>query len=52
MLLGGKEQALVWLNKAYDAHFGLSFITVDPTWDSIRSDPRYEHLLRRMGLAE
>jgi tetratricopeptide (TPR) repeat protein len=52
MLLGDKEQALVWLNKAYDAHFGLSFIKVNPTWDSIRSDSRYADLLRRMGLPQ
>jgi eukaryotic-like serine/threonine-protein kinase len=52
MLLGDKEQALVWLNKAYDARFGLTFIKVDPTWDSIRSDPRFTDLLRRMGLPQ
>jgi eukaryotic-like serine/threonine-protein kinase len=52
VLLGEKEQALVWLNKAYDARFGLNFIKVNPTWDSIRSDPRYADLLRRMGLPQ
>jgi eukaryotic-like serine/threonine-protein kinase len=52
MLLGDKEQALVWLNKAYDAHFGLNFIKVNFTWDSVRSDPRYADLLRRMGLPQ
>jgi 2-oxo-4-hydroxy-4-carboxy--5-ureidoimidazoline (OHCU) decarboxylase len=31
MLLGDKEHALLWLNKAYDARFGLSFIKVNPT---------------------
>jgi eukaryotic-like serine/threonine-protein kinase len=52
MLLGDKDQALVWLNKAYDARFGLNFIKINPTWDSIRSDPRYSDLLRRMGLPQ
>jgi hypothetical protein len=52
MLLGDKEQALVWLNKAYDARFGLTFIKIDPTWDSIRSDTRYSDLLRRMALPQ
>jgi len=52
VLLGDKDQALVWLNKAYDAHFGLNFIKVNFTWDSIRSDPRYSDLLHRMGLPQ
>jgi eukaryotic-like serine/threonine-protein kinase len=52
ILLGDKDQALVWLNKAYDAHFGLNFIKVDPTWDSMRSDPRFADLLHRMGLPQ
>jgi tetratricopeptide (TPR) repeat protein len=51
VLLGDKEQALVWLDKAYDARFGLDFIKVNPAWDAIRSDPRFADLLRRMGLA-
>jgi hypothetical protein len=52
VLLGDKEQALMWLDKAYDARFGLDFIKVNPTWDSIRSDPRFADLLRRMGLPQ
>jgi serine/threonine protein kinase/Tfp pilus assembly protein PilF len=52
MLLGDKELALVWLNKAYDARFGLTFIKINPMWDSIRSDPRFADLLRRMGLPQ
>ncbi len=50
MLLGDKDQALVWLNKAADAHSQILFIKFEPYWDSIRSDPRYADLLRRMGL--
>jgi eukaryotic-like serine/threonine-protein kinase len=52
ILLGDKEQALVWLDKAYDARSGLNFINVNPTWDAIRSDPRFSNLLRRMGLPQ
>jgi TolB-like protein len=52
MLLGDKDHALVWLDKAYDARFGLNFIKINPTWDSIRSDPRYSDLLHRMGLPQ
>jgi serine/threonine-protein kinase len=48
--LGEKEQAITWLEKAYeeDPPMGLK---VDPTWDSLRSHPRFQDLLRRMGLA-
>jgi hypothetical protein len=52
ILLGDKEQALIWLDKAYDARSGLNFIKVNPTWDSIRSDPRFSGLLGRMGLPQ
>jgi serine/threonine protein kinase/Flp pilus assembly protein TadD len=52
MLLGDNKQAFVWLDKAYDARSGLNFIKVNPTWDSIRSDPRFGDLLRKMGLPQ
>jgi len=52
ILLGDKEQALGWLDKAYDARLGLNFIKVNPVWDAIRSDPRFRDLLRRMGLPQ
>jgi serine/threonine protein kinase/TolB-like protein/Tfp pilus assembly protein PilF len=51
--LGQKDQAFEWLNKAYEARspwlvFGLK---IDPRYDSLRSDPRFGNLLRRMNLA-
>jgi tetratricopeptide (TPR) repeat protein len=52
MLLGDKDQALVWLSKAFEAHSETLFIKSDPYWDAIRSDPRYADLLRRMGLPQ
>jgi eukaryotic-like serine/threonine-protein kinase len=52
ILLGDKEQAFVWLDKAYDARSGLNFIKVNPTWDPIRSDARFIDLLRRIGLPQ
>ena len=52
MLLGDKGQALVWLNKAAEAHSQILFIKSEPYWDSIRSDRRYADLLRRMGLPQ
>jgi TolB-like protein/Tfp pilus assembly protein PilF len=49
--LGEKEQALASLEKAYaDRSSYLTFLKVDPQFDSLRSDPRYKDLLRRVGL--
>jgi len=48
--LGEKDQAFEWLEKAYDEHDqGLSFLKVDPTLEPLRSDPRFQDLLRRMN---
>lgn len=50
--LGEKEQAFAGLEKAYDARdFDLCLLKVDPKLDSLRADPRFTHLLRRVGLA-
>jgi TolB-like protein len=51
--LGEKDNAFEWLEKGYDARsLGLGGVDlkVDPGWDSLRSDPRFTDLLRRMGL--
>jgi hypothetical protein len=49
--LGDNDKAFFWLNKAYDAH-GFLFIQADRQFDSVRNDPRYSDLLRRMGLPQ
>ncbi len=49
--LGEKDQALAWLEKAYqDRSFYLTWLKVDPELDSLRSDPRFQDLMRRVGL--
>ncbi len=49
--LGDKAQALEWLEKAYgDRSFQLTWIKVWPQFDSLRGEPRFQDLLRRMGL--
>jgi tetratricopeptide (TPR) repeat protein len=49
--LDEKEQALKYLEMAYADHsFAMVFLRVDPRFDSIRGDPRYQDLLRRMHL--
>jgi serine/threonine protein kinase len=43
--------AFVWLQKAYEERAGLPlFLKMDPAFDSLRSDPRYQQLLSRIGL--
>jgi len=40
----------VWLEKAADERNALAFeIKFDPTFDSLRDDPRFQDLLRRVG---
>ncbi len=49
--LGDKEQALAWLEKAYEERtFFLIWLKVEPRFDSLRDDARYKDLLRRIGL--
>ncbi len=49
--LGQNEQAFRWLEKAYeDRNAQLAFLKVDPKVDSLRTDRRFQDLLRRIGL--
>jgi TolB-like protein/DNA-binding winged helix-turn-helix (wHTH) protein/Flp pilus assembly protein TadD len=51
--LGQKDRAFEFLEKAYSERaLDLSwFLKADPRIDSLRSDPRYQSLLRRVGLS-
>jgi TolB-like protein/DNA-binding winged helix-turn-helix (wHTH) protein len=50
-ILGDKERAFAWLEKAYQQKtHGMPFLRVDPTWDDISSDPRFLDLERRVGV--
>ena len=51
-LLGEKDAAFSALERAADAGQQLDFFKLDPALDSIRSDPRYADLLRRIGLPQ
>ena len=51
--MGDKEEALADLEKAYSEHFGiLTTLKVEPGFDPLRSDPRFQDLLQRVGLAD
>jgi tetratricopeptide (TPR) repeat protein len=50
--LGQKDQAFQWLEKALEERsIMVLWFKVEPRLDAIRSDARYEVLLRRVGLA-
>jgi len=51
--LDEKDQAFDWLQKAGDERDPLAiWIKVDPTFDNLRSDPRFAKLLKDMGLPQ
>jgi TolB-like protein/DNA-binding winged helix-turn-helix (wHTH) protein/Tfp pilus assembly protein PilF len=51
--LGEKDQAFAWLDKAYEQHtFQMQWIKIEPRWDNLRSDPRFQALIRRVGLPQ
>ncbi len=49
--LGDKEQAFAWLEREYEEHDReLLSLKMMPFFDPLRSDPRYQDLVRRIGL--
>jgi TolB-like protein/DNA-binding winged helix-turn-helix (wHTH) protein/Tfp pilus assembly protein PilF len=49
--LGDKDRAFEWLEKAYQERSNsLAYLGVNPAVDPLRSDPRFQDLLRRIGL--
>jgi hypothetical protein len=51
--LGRKEEAIASLQKGYEERdFRMTMLAVDFGFDSLRSDPRFKDLLRKMKLPE
>ena len=47
--LGEKDETFAWLEKAYEERSGsLPYLKVNPTWDPLRSDPRFEALVAKV----
>jgi len=50
-LLGEKEQAFSYLTKAIEKREGsIGMLNVEPVFDNLRGDPRFDELVRRIGL--
>jgi adenylate cyclase len=50
--LGNSEQAFQLLEEAYAEHsFHLVYLNVSPQFKSVRSDPRFQDLVQRLGLS-
>ena len=50
---GDSDRALEWLEKAHDERDPvLVGLSVAPKWDSLRDDPRFQELRRRMNLPQ
>ena len=46
---GDKDKAFEYLEKSYHRHeWGIPYLRIDPSLDGLRSDPRYDDLVRRV----
>jgi hypothetical protein len=51
MGLGDKNQALTWLDRAYQERSEhVLYLGIEPLVDPLRGDPRFEKLLEKIGL--
>ncbi|MBZ5663337.1 MAG: winged helix-turn-helix domain-containing protein [Acidobacteriia bacterium] len=51
LVAGNRSLALDWLEKSYQHHdYWMLFINVDPEYDAIRSDPRFQAIVHRLGV--
>jgi tetratricopeptide (TPR) repeat protein len=49
--LGEEDHAMEYLEKSYEEHsHWLMYLHMDPSMDGLRSNPRFQDLLRRVGL--
>ena len=49
--LGEKGKAFHWLEKAFEEHSGpLYKLRIEPTFASLRTDPRFQAVAKRVGL--
>ncbi|MCG3159367.1 MAG: Serine/threonine-protein kinase PknD [Acidobacteria bacterium] len=52
-LIGDRDQSLEWLAKSEAVRsYNFNFVLVDPRLDNIRSDPRFDRLVRKAGFQD
>jgi hypothetical protein len=50
---GRKDEALTWLERAFDERsFGIAWLAVDPTFDSLHSESRYQVLAAKLRIPQ
>ncbi|HSR54246.1 MAG TPA: winged helix-turn-helix domain-containing protein [Acidobacteriota bacterium] len=51
---GNSKKAIEWLEQAYrdGYYFGLIWLKVDPVFDDLRSSPRFQRLVQRIGFPQ
>jgi tetratricopeptide (TPR) repeat protein len=47
---GAKQQALARLEKAFAQHDSMENLLVDEVWDEYHREPRFKHILKKVGL--
>jgi tetratricopeptide (TPR) repeat protein len=50
--LRDNDRGFQWLTRAFDQREFIVYVKADPRFDSIRSDPRFQELVRRMGMPD
>jgi len=51
--MGQRDQAIEWLEKSYEARSGAMILLKRyPMWDALRSDPRFQALIQKIGFPE
>ena len=49
--IGETDEAFVWLDRAFEERSSwIGYMAVDPRLDGLRSDPRFDALIRKAGL--
>ena len=41
-----------WLERGAETHAYMGYLAIEPTYESLRAEPRFKALLKRIGLAE
>jgi tetratricopeptide (TPR) repeat protein len=51
--VGQRDEALAWLERGFEQRDGrMVFLKVEPKWNNLRDDPRFQDLMRRVGFAQ